>query len=67
MFKFQPAYNVQFSEAKYYVGDFPNASIDIEYVVFAPRIRFTALLGLAIVGQQLSSHMIDHFGLLSAI
>ncbi|QQG27170.1 DMT family transporter [Pectobacterium carotovorum] len=37
------------------------------YVVLAPKIGFSALLGLAIVGQLLSSQMIDHFGLLGAI
>lgn len=34
------------------------------YVVLAPKIGFSALLGLAIVGQLLSSQVIDHFGLL---
>lgn len=34
------------------------------YVVLAPKIGFSALLGLAIVGQLLSSQMFDHFGLL---
>lgn len=37
------------------------------YVVLAPRIGLSALLGLAIVGQLLSSQLIDHFGLLGAI
>ncbi|WP_027712332.1 DMT family transporter [Dickeya chrysanthemi] len=37
------------------------------YVVLAPKIGFSALLGLAIVGQLLSSQVIDHFGLLGAI
>lgn len=37
------------------------------YVVLAPKIGFSALLGLAIVGQLLSSQMIDHFGLLGAV
>lgn len=37
------------------------------YVVLAPKIGVSALLGLAIVGQLLSSQMIDHFGLLGAI
>lgn len=37
------------------------------YVVLAPRIGLSALLGLAIVGQLLSSQVIDHFGLLGAI
>lgn len=37
------------------------------YVVLAPKIGFSALLGLAIVGQLLSSQMIDHFGLLGTV
>lgn len=37
------------------------------YVVLAPRIGLSALLGLAIVGQLMSSQVIDHFGLLGAI
>lgn len=37
------------------------------YVVLAPKIGFSAPLGLAIVGQLLSSQVIDHFGLLGAI
>lgn len=37
------------------------------YVVLAPRIGLSALLGLAIVGQLLSSQVIDHYGLLGAI
>ncbi|HAS1027030.1 TPA: DMT family transporter [Enterobacter cloacae] len=37
------------------------------YVVLAPKIGFSALLGLAIVGQLLSSQVIDHFGLLGAM
>ncbi|QYM95618.1 DMT family transporter [Dickeya ananatis] len=37
------------------------------YVVLAPKIGFSALLGLAIAGQLLSSQVIDHFGLLGAI
>lgn len=37
------------------------------YVVLAPKIGFSALLGLAIVGQLLSSQFIDHFGLLGSI
>ncbi len=36
------------------------------YVVLAPKIGFSALLGLAIVGQLLSSQVIDHFGMLGA-
>lgn len=37
------------------------------YVVLAPKIGFSALLGLAIVGQLLSSQIIDHYGLLGAM
>ncbi|SKA78393.1 DMT family transporter [Pantoea ananatis] len=37
------------------------------YVVLAPKIGFSAPLGLAIVGQLLSSQVIDHFGLLGTI
>ena len=37
------------------------------YVVLAPKIGFSALLGLAIVGQLLSSQVIDNFRLLGAI
>ncbi|EKD5158802.1 DMT family transporter [Enterobacter cloacae] len=37
------------------------------YVVLAPKVGFSALLGLAIVGQLLSSQVIDHFGLLGAM
>ncbi|HFK5654388.1 TPA: DMT family transporter [Enterobacter cloacae] len=37
------------------------------YVVLAPKIGFSALFGLAIVGQLLSSQVIDHFGLLGAM
>ncbi|MCE0490880.1 DMT family transporter [Pantoea sp. Mb-10] len=39
----------------------------LSYVVLAPNIGFSALLGLAIVGQLLSSQVIDHFGLLGAV
>ncbi|WP_061325620.1 DMT family transporter [Serratia rubidaea] len=37
------------------------------YVVLAPKIGFSALLGLAVAGQLLSSQMIDHFGLLGVM
>lgn len=36
-------------------------------MVLAPKIGFSAPLGLAIVGQLLSSQVIDHFGLLGTI
>ncbi|MDQ1210840.1 uncharacterized membrane protein YdcZ (DUF606 family) [Pantoea anthophila] len=35
--------------------------------MLAPKIGFSALLRLAIVGRLLSSQMIDHFGLLGTI
>jgi transporter family-2 protein len=35
--------------------------------VLAPKIGFSALLGLAIVGKLLSSQVIDHFGLMGSI
>ncbi|BBT49650.1 DMT family transporter [Acinetobacter baumannii] len=38
----------------------------LSYVVLAPRIGLSALLGLAIAGQIISSLLIDHFGLLGA-
>lgn len=48
-------------------GGLLGASALFSYVVLAPKIGFSALLGLAIVGQLLSSQLIDHFGLLGAI
>jgi transporter family-2 protein len=38
----------------------------LSYVVLAPRIGLSALLGLAIAGQIISSLLIDHFGLMGA-
>jgi len=38
----------------------------LSYVVLAPRIGLSALLGLAIAGQIISALLIDHFGLLGA-
>ncbi|MNV71880.1 hypothetical protein D3C71_1649240 [compost metagenome] len=38
----------------------------LSYVVLAPRTGLSALLGLAIAGQIISSLLIDHFGLLGA-
>lgn len=37
------------------------------YVVLAPKIGLSVLLGLAIAGQITSSLVIDHFGLLGAL
>lgn len=48
-------------------GGLIGAGALFSYVVLAPKIGFSALLGLAIVGQLLSSQMIDHFGLLGAL
>lgn len=38
----------------------------LSYVVLAPKIGLSALLGLAIAGQIFSSLVIDHFGLMGA-
>jgi transporter family-2 protein len=48
-------------------GGLIGACVLFSYVVLAPKIGFSDLLGLEIVGQLLSSQMIDHFGLLGAI
>ncbi|MCX5572699.1 DMT family transporter [Enterobacter sp. E-TC7] len=48
-------------------GGFIGACALFSYVVLAPKIGFSALLGLAIVGQLLSSQVIDHFGLLGTL
>ncbi|MFA1687717.1 DMT family transporter [Achromobacter dolens] len=48
-------------------GGLIGAGALFSYVVLAPKIGFSALLGLAIVGQLLSSQLIDHFGLLGAV
>lgn len=47
-------------------GGLIGAGALFSYVVLAPKIGFSALLGLAIAGQLLSSQVIDHFGLLGA-
>ncbi|MBD1220080.1 DMT family transporter [Acinetobacter seifertii] len=39
----------------------------LTYVVLAPKIGLSALLGLAIAGQIISSLVIDHFGLMGAV
>ncbi|NUF35138.1 DMT family transporter [Acinetobacter oleivorans] len=38
----------------------------LSYVILAPRIGLSALLGLAIAGQIIWSLLIDHFGLMGA-
>jgi transporter family-2 protein len=48
-------------------GGLIGAGALFSYVVLAPKIGFSALLGPAIVGQLLSSQVFDHFGLLGAI
>ncbi|WP_215902797.1 DMT family transporter [Acinetobacter seifertii] len=39
----------------------------LTYVVLAPKIGLSVLLGLAIAGQIISSLVIDHFGLMGAV
>ncbi|ALN18373.1 membrane protein [Ectopseudomonas mendocina] len=39
----------------------------LSYVILAPKIGLSALLGLAIAGQITSSLVIDHFGLMGAV
>lgn len=39
----------------------------LSYVMLAPKIGLSALLGLAIAGQISSSLVIDHFGLMGAV
>lgn len=47
-------------------GGLLGASALLGYVVLAPKIGLSALLGLAIAGQITSSLVIDHFGLMGA-
>lgn len=49
------------------LGGLLGAGALLSYVVLAPKIGLSALLGLAIAGQIISSLVIDHFGLLGAI
>ncbi|OAI93400.1 DMT family transporter [Pseudomonas putida] len=49
------------------LGGLLGAGALLSYVVLAPKIGLSALLGLAIAGQIMSSLVIDHFGLLGAI
>ena len=48
------------------LGGLLGASALLSYVVLAPKVGLSALLGLAIAGQIISSLFIDHFGLLGA-
>ena len=48
------------------LGGLLGAGALLSYVVLAPKIGLSALLGLAIAGQIISSLVIDHFGLIGA-
>ena len=48
------------------LGGLLGAGALLSYVVLAPKIGLSALLGLAIAGQIISSLVIDHFGLMGA-
>ena len=48
------------------LGGLLGACALLSYVVLAPKIGLSALLGLAIAGQIVSSLVIDHFGLMGA-
>ncbi|MBA2926802.1 DMT family transporter [Pseudomonas sp. P7] len=48
------------------LGGLLGAGALLSYVVLAPKIGLSALLGLAIAGQIVSSLVIDHFGLMGA-
>ena len=49
------------------MGGLLGAGALLSYVVLAPKIGLSALLGLAIAGQIISSLVIDHFGLMGAL
>lgn len=49
------------------LGGLLGASALLSYVVLAPKIGLSALLGLAIAGQIISSLAIDNFGLMGAL
>ena len=49
------------------LGGLLGAGALLSYVVLAPKIGLSALLGLAIAGQIISSLAIDHFGLMEAL
>ena len=48
------------------LGGLLGAGALLSYVVLAPKIGLSALLGLAIAGQIVSSLVIDHFGMMGA-
>ncbi|WP_341521881.1 DMT family transporter [Pseudomonas sp. G.S.17] len=48
------------------LGGLLGAGALLSYVVLAPKVGLSALLGLAIAGQIISSLVIDHFGLMGA-
>jgi transporter family-2 protein len=49
------------------LGGLLGASALLSYVVLAPKIGLSILLGLAIAGQITSSLVIDHFGLMGTV
>jgi len=49
------------------LGGLLGASALLSYVVLAPKIGLSVLLGLAIAGQITSSLVIDHFGLMGTV
>lgn len=49
------------------LGGLLGAGALLSYVVLAPKIGLSALLGLAIAGQIISSLAIDHFGLMGTL
>lgn len=49
------------------LGGLLGAGALLSYVVLAPKIGLSALLGLAIAGQIISSLVIDHFGLMGTL
>lgn len=49
------------------LGGLLGASALLSYVILAPRVGLSALLGLAITGQITSSLAIDHFGLMGSV
>ncbi len=49
------------------LGGLLGAGALLSYVVLAPKIGLSALLGLAIAGQIISSLVIDHFALMGAL
>ncbi|MGE8304302.1 DMT family transporter [Pseudomonas sp. B21-031] len=49
------------------LGGLLGAGALLSYVVLAPKIGLSALFGLAIAGQIISSLVIDHFGLMGVL